>query len=63
MGLCLRTPSADVALADDLLVAVRPAWQVLAGAAAGCGIEAKIEYDDAPFGVQYTVATWRVTNR
>jgi hypothetical protein len=53
----------DRALADDLLVAGRPAWQVLAGAAAGCGIEARIEYDDAPFGVQYTVATWRVTNR
>ena len=28
-----------------------------------CGIEARIEYDDAPFGVQYTVATWRVTDR
>ena len=53
----------EVALADDLLVAGRPAWQVLAGAAAGCEIEARIEYDDAPFGVQYTVATWRVTDR
>jgi hypothetical protein len=55
--------SLDPVLADDLLVAGRPAWQVLAGAASGCGIEARIEYDDAPFGVQYTVATWRVTDR
>lgn len=53
----------DASLADELLVAGRPAWQVLAGAAAGCGIEGRIEYDDAPFGVQYTVATWRVTDR
>jgi hypothetical protein len=56
----------DVTLADELLVAGRPAWQVLAGAAlsaAGRDVEARIEYDDAPFGVQYTVATWRILSR
>jgi hypothetical protein len=53
----------DAALADELLVAGRPAWQVLAGAAQVratdsaplCG---EVSYAAAPYGVSYLVATW-----
>jgi hypothetical protein len=66
-GDCDALLGLDAQLADELLVAGRPAWQVLAGAGLTVGgrdrIEARIEYDDAPFGVQYTVATWRVSGR
>jgi hypothetical protein len=52
----------DIALARDLLVAGRAAWQALAGAAADAdpagGWRARISYDGAPFGVGYFVATW-----
>ena len=48
----------DVALAEDLLVQGRAAWQVLAGAAAGTAWRGEVTYDAAPYGVGYLVATW-----
>jgi len=48
----------DPALADELMVAGRAPWQVLAGAANGRSWSGDVRYDDAPYGVQYTVATW-----
>lgn len=50
----------DIALADDLMVAGRPAWQVLAGAvrAAGGDWAATLHADVAPYGVGYLVASW-----
>jgi hypothetical protein len=49
--------SLDPALADDLWVAGRPAWQVLAGAA-GEGRGGRLLYHEAPYGVGYFVALW-----
>jgi hypothetical protein len=51
---------------DELFVAGRAAWQVLAGAAAGTvspaaqagGFTARLRYAAAPFEVSYYVATW-----
>jgi uncharacterized protein (TIGR03382 family) len=50
----------DIGLATDLLVAGRAPWQVLAGAvdASGGAWTGSVTYADAPYGVQYTVATW-----
>ncbi len=50
----------DIELAADLLVAGRAPWQVLAGAvdASGGTWTGSVTYADAPYGVQYTVATW-----
>lgn len=48
----------DPVLSAELMVAGRAPWQVLAGAAAGREWTAEVLYDDAPYGVQYTVATW-----
>jgi hypothetical protein len=48
----------DTVLATELLAAGRPAWQVLAGAAGTGGWRGDVGYDAAPYGVQYTVATW-----
>jgi aromatic ring-opening dioxygenase LigB subunit len=48
----------DPVLSAELLVAGRAPWQILAGAAAGREWTAEVLYDDAPYGVQYTVATW-----
>jgi hypothetical protein len=48
----------DADLAFDLLAAGRPAWQVLAGAAAGSVPLARLLYAGAPYGVGYLVATW-----
>jgi hypothetical protein len=54
----------DAGLADELLAAGRPAWQVLAGAA-GAGDtrrpgtwRATVDYAAAPYGVAYLVASW-----
>jgi hypothetical protein len=47
----------DPALADELMAAGRAPWQVLASAA-GQAFRGEVRYDDAPYGVQYTVATW-----
>jgi hypothetical protein len=48
----------DPVLADELMVAGRAAWQVLAGAALGVPFRGEVLYDAAPYGVQYTVASW-----
>jgi hypothetical protein len=48
----------DAVLADDLLVAGRAAWQVLAGAAGLRVMSAEVTYAAAPYGVCYLVATW-----
>ena len=50
----------DIDLATDLLVAGRAPWQVLAGAidASGGTWAGSVTFADAPYGVQYTVATW-----
>ncbi len=47
----------DDALAAELMATGRPAWQVLAGAAAGRRLSCVVRYDDAPFGVGYLVAS------
>jgi hypothetical protein len=44
--------------ADDLAVAGRAAWQVLAGAAGERRYTGRVLYDGAPYGVGYLVATW-----
>jgi hypothetical protein len=48
----------DAALASDLMVAGRAAWQALAGAARGSTWRAELCYDEAPYGVGYLVAAW-----
>ena len=45
-------------LADELLIAGRAAWQVLAGAVPGPPVEATATMSD-PFGVAYHVALWQ----
>ena len=54
-------------LAQELWVAGRPAWQVLAGAGraaydAGGTVQATVRYADAPYGVGYTVVDWLVSS-
>ncbi|AWZ07698.1 MULTISPECIES: class III extradiol dioxygenase subunit B-like domain-containing protein [unclassified Streptomyces] len=48
----------DAGLARELQAAGRAPWQVLAGAAEGAGLEARLLYEDAPYGVGYFVAAW-----
>lgn len=49
----------DPGLGTELMVAGRAPWQVLAGAAGTGGpFTGEILFDEAPYGVQYTVATW-----
>ncbi|MGW6691701.1 class III extradiol dioxygenase subunit B-like domain-containing protein [Streptomyces sp. NPDC054961] len=48
----------DPELAAELQAAGRAPWQVLAGAAEGAGLEGRLLYEDAPYGVGYFVATW-----
>jgi hypothetical protein len=48
----------DAGLAYELKVSGRAPWQVLAGAAEGAGLDGRLLYDDAPYGVGYVVATW-----
>lgn len=48
----------DVTLADELLVAGRASWQVLAGAGDQHRWEPVLHYSHAPYGVGYFVATW-----
>ncbi|ROQ70021.1 hypothetical protein EDD93_4528 [Streptomyces sp. 840.1] len=48
----------DEALARELKAAGRAPWQVLAGAAEGAGLDGRLLYDDAPYGVGYLVAAW-----
>ncbi|MFF7592490.1 hypothetical protein ACFZCK_33945 [Kitasatospora purpeofusca] len=48
----------DPGLAAELKAEGRAPWQVLAGAAEGAGLTARLGYQDAPFGVGYLVASW-----
>ncbi len=48
----------DTELAAELRVAGRAPWQVLAGAAEGAGLDGRLLYEDAPYGVGYFVAAW-----
>ncbi|MER5500620.1 class III extradiol dioxygenase subunit B-like domain-containing protein [Streptomyces sp. NPDC002561] len=48
----------DEELAYELKAAGRAPWQVLAGAARGTGLDGRLLYDDAPYGVGYLVAAW-----
>lgn len=54
----LALASLDPELSDELWVAGRAAWQVLAGAADGAGLAGRLTYDEAPYGVGYFVAVW-----
>ena len=54
-ALAALDPAAD----DDLFIAGRAAWQVLAGAAGQDDFGAALAYAAAPFEVSYVVATWR----
>jgi hypothetical protein len=47
----------DVDLGEELLVAGRAPWQVMAGAAGGPAL-AELLWADAPYGVTYFVARW-----
>jgi hypothetical protein len=46
----------DPALARELMVTGRPAWQVLAAAMGPGSLDTEVLYADAPFGVTYLVA-------
>ncbi|RST13488.1 hypothetical protein EF908_37280, partial [Streptomyces sp. WAC04770] len=48
----------DETLADELKAAGRAPWQLLGGAARGAGLGGRLLYEDAPYGVGYTVAAW-----
>jgi hypothetical protein len=48
---------------QELFVAGRAAWQVLAGAASGGAFTADLRYAAAPFEVSYYVATWMRAHR
>lgn len=50
----------DPALAEELMVAGRAAWQVMAAAVdlEGGPVRAEIRHADDPFGVQYLVGVW-----
>ena len=53
-----RLDALDPALADELMVAGRAAWQVLAGAAAGASLRGRLRCAAAPYDVSYLVASW-----
>src|SRR6516165_1663997 len=48
----------DPALDEELVVAGRAAWQVLAGAAGGRRMDGRLLCMSAPYGVTYLVASW-----
>ncbi|MGW1763039.1 class III extradiol dioxygenase subunit B-like domain-containing protein [Streptomyces sp. NPDC002073] len=48
----------DARLGTELQAAGRASWQVLAGAAEGAGLDGRLLYEDAPYGVGYFVAAW-----
>jgi hypothetical protein len=48
----------DPARDDELVVAGRAAWQVLAGAAGGRRMDGRLLCMSAPYGVTYLVASW-----
>ena len=51
-------PALDPALDDELMIAGRAAWQVLAGAAAGASLRGRLRCALAPYDVSYLVASW-----
>jgi hypothetical protein len=53
----------DQALARDLMVTGRPAWQVLSGAMRSLAPTVEVLYSDDPFGVAYLVAYLRPAGR
>jgi hypothetical protein len=54
-----RLARLDPGLDQELMVAGRAAWQVLAGAAAAGGqLRGQLHYAAAPLGVSYLVASW-----
>ena len=48
----------DPSRGDNLVVAGRAAWQVLAGAAGGSRLDGRLLCMTAPYGVTYLVASW-----
>ena len=54
-----RLADLDPVLAEELLVAGRAAWQVLAGAVCAVAGTSRLHYCDDPFGVWYPVMSWR----
>jgi hypothetical protein len=48
----------DPALDEELVVAGRAAWQVLAGAAGGRRMQGRLLCMSAPYGVTYLIASW-----
>ena len=48
----------DVDLCGQLLVGGVGAWKAMAALAGGGRWHAEVLYDAAPYGVQYTVASW-----
>jgi hypothetical protein len=50
----------DPAEGERLLATGAPVWQAVGTALAGSRARATLHYDDAPFGVGYLVADWRV---
>jgi hypothetical protein len=53
-----RLAGLDPALDDELMVAGRAAWQVLAGAADGERLRGRLRCAVAPYEVSYLVASW-----
>jgi hypothetical protein len=53
-----RLAALDPALDDELKIAGRAAWQVLAGAAAGASLRGRLRCAVAPYDVSYLVASW-----
>lgn len=53
-----RLAALDPACDAELMVAGRPAWQVLAGAATGRELRGQVLFAGAPLEVSYLVATW-----
>ena len=53
-----RLAALDPALDDELMIAGRAAWQVLAGAAAGASLRGRLRCALAPYDVSYLVASW-----
>jgi hypothetical protein len=52
------SPSLD----DELMVAGRPSWQVLAGAARGGRYRGRLRYAARPLAVSYLVASWEASS-
>ncbi len=53
-----RLARLDATLDDELMIAGRAAWQVLAGAADGRDPRGQLRFAAAPLGVGYLVASW-----